>query len=75
MKKEDIVLNKDGSIRKTQGRKKSLNDDEKASERIVSYINKNELEDITRIAKIENRTNSYILRQAVQEFIKNSDNK
>lgn len=53
------------------GRPKTLTDEEKADKRVVTYLNKSELDMIKEIAKSEERTNSYILRQAVQEFIKN----
>ncbi len=56
---------------KKLGRPKTLSDDEKADKRVVTYLNKFELDKIKEIAKSDERTQSYILRQAVQEFIKN----
>jgi hypothetical protein len=59
------------SEKKKIGRPKTLADEEKADKRVVTYLNESELDKIKEIAKSEERTNSYILRQAVQEFIKN----
>ncbi|MGA1941263.1 ribbon-helix-helix protein, CopG family [Arcobacter sp. YIC-310] len=56
---------------KKLGRPKTLSAAEKADKRVVTYLNEYELDKIKEIAKSEERTNSYILRQAVQEFIKN----
>lgn len=56
---------------KDVGRPKTLTDEELANKRVVGYINNFELEKIKEIAKSDKRTQSYILRQAVQEFIKN----
>lgn len=53
------------------GRPKTLTDEEKADKRVVTYLNQFELDKIKEIAKSDERTQSYILRQAVQEFIKN----
>ncbi|MAD43143.1 MAG: hypothetical protein CL623_12235 [Arcobacter sp.] len=59
------------SEEKKIGRPKTLTDEEKADKRVVTYLNQNELDKIKEIAKSDERTQSYILRQAVQEFIKN----
>lgn len=57
--------------KKVVGRPKTLSDEKKADKRIVAYVNKTEAEMIKEIAKVEARTSSFIIRQAIQEFIEN----
>ena len=66
-KKKEVVYNKDGTVRKDLGRKASK---VKANQRVVSYLTDNELNELKEIAENEDRTISFVIRKAVQEFIK-----
>lgn len=67
-KKKEIIYNKDGTIRKDLGRKATKTPT--ASQRVVSYVTEDELNELKNIATNEDRAVSFMIRKAIQEFIK-----